>query len=424
METVASGRGAGSSEDQCEFREQNAAVAGREINSTSKPRVGSSNMPAVYFYCGNEPGNLQEDVIALAEGFSELGVPFYANCNYWLQSTEPGDYLIRHDPDVCAGDCGIVIVSYTWPQWVKMRTFDLVRKPLPAGLFGQGRRYVTIYMDNHDGYRTVSWKTEYRQFDLILRSKLNSRAWHPENMRPWAYGWTNRVIRATAGAVPFGRRRNALLVNFGVSHPYRYNTRTLYQKRLEPLIGAVMEIDRTTDDLSIEPDDLYEHLMWTQTGGRFSWRYYERLKSSKMVAAFCGDIVPPAPYRPERCLEGGGRAKVRRSLFRMLGRMDSRPPRAVGADSFRFWEALAAGCATLNVDLGHYGVELPVMPENWKHYLGVDFSNLKQFVERMIEEPEAVEKIAEAGRNWAAMHYSPKAAANRLLELAGCRTKS
>ena len=44
----------------------------------------------VYFYVRNDEGCLQEDVITLAEGLRELGIPFYANCNYWQETTEPG----------------------------------------------------------------------------------------------------------------------------------------------------------------------------------------------------------------------------------------------------------------------------------------------------------------------------------------------
>src|SRR5258706_5978760 len=112
--------------------------------------------PRIYFYCSDEDGNLQEDVITLAEGLRELGVPFFGSCNYWLESTAPGDYLIRHDPDVTPDDCDVVIMSYTWPYWIRMRTFDLARRPLPRDLFRKGRRYKTVYMDSHDGYRTVS----------------------------------------------------------------------------------------------------------------------------------------------------------------------------------------------------------------------------------------------------------------------------
>jgi len=374
--------------------------------------------PRVYFFCSNEPGNLQEDVIALAEGFRELGIPYYSNCDYWLQSTVANDFLFRHHPEVTHEDCDVVVISYTWPQWVRMKTFDLIQKPLPAGLFREGRKYITVYMDNHDGYRTISWEPEYRQFDIVLRSKFNSRAWHPENMRPWAYGWTNRVIQATAGAYPFESRRRALLVNFGASHPYAYGARELARARFEPAIKKFLRIDRTTDDLSIEPSDAYEALMWHQTGGRFSRNYYERLKQSRAVACFCGDIIPSMPFRDaERYLVGGNRAKLRRMLYWTLGCFDRRPPRIVGWDSFRFWEALAAGCAAINIDLSLYGVDLPVMPENGTHYLGVDLSRVDDFIERLREEPSLLERIGGAGKQWAEKHYSPKAVARRFLDL-------
>ena len=92
----------------------------------------------VYFYCRNEPGNLQEDVITLAEGLQELGIPYSGNCDYWLQSTEPGDYLIKHDPEITPDDCDIVVVSYTWPYWVRMKTFDLVPSAAAGGSVQEG----------------------------------------------------------------------------------------------------------------------------------------------------------------------------------------------------------------------------------------------------------------------------------------------
>jgi hypothetical protein len=375
--------------------------------------------PRVYFYCSNEPGNLQEDVIALAEGMRELGVPFYANCDYWLQSTRPGDYLFRQFADVTPDDCDIVVVTYTWVQWVRMGDFKLRRRPLPEGLFKSGRRYVTVAMDNNDGYRTPSWEPEFRAFDIILRSKFNSRAAAPANMRPWAYGLTNRIVEATRGALPYSERADKILVNFNVSHPFSYDARDLAARRFEPRIGAVLAVDNTRDDLSREPSDSYAALMWRQTGGRFSRGYYERLKRSKAMACFCGDIIPPAPQRPESYLMGGNRARLRRAVYAGLGLLDHRPPRAVGADSFRFWEALAAGCTAINLDLDHYGVALPVMPINGVHYLGVDLARVGSFIAMLKEDRSILGHIAERGRVWAQTHYSPEAMATRLLAMTG-----
>lgn len=371
----------------------------------------------VYFFCCNEPGNLQEDVIALAEGLNELGVPFFSNCDYWLQSLDPGDYLFKHCPEISHQDCDIVVVSYTWPHWVRMGTFELRRQPLPPDLFHKPRNYITVYMDNNDGYRTISFEPEYRQFDLILRSKFNARAWHPENMRPWAYGLTNRIIEETRCSLPFRNRRSALLVNFGASHPFQYGARNLSRHRLEPKLQRILQIDRTIDDLSVEPSEPYEALMWHQTGGRFSRAYYERLTRTQAVACFCGDIIPCSPFRgADRYLVGGNRAKLRKMLYSILSRFSAGAPRVVGCDSFRFWETLSAGAAAINIDLALYGLQLPVMPETGTHYAGVDFQRVDTLIDQLAD-TAFLERVADAGRQWAHEYYSPKATAKRFLQI-------
>jgi len=381
--------------------------------------TAAARLPRIYFYCRNDDGNLQEDILALAQGFRELGIPYHSSCDYWQESVGER-VLLRHDPDVTPDDCDVVVVSYTWPYWIRMKTFDLVRRPLPDGLFKSGRRYATVYMDSHDGHRTVSWEPEFRQFDLILRTKLNRRAWRPGNMKAWAYGLTNHICRATAGATDVRHRRTTILMNFGASHPYPHGTRTLAQKVFDPRIAAFFEVDSTRDDLSQPPVDAYEALMWRQTGQRFSNAYYARLKASRAIACFCGELIPPMPFRnPECYLVGGRKAKLRRLFYETLALVDPRPRRSVQWDSFRFWEALAARCVAFNIDLDRYGVELPVMPENWKHYIGVNFDRLDDFFDRLGGTTSSLPAIGQAGHDWAMRHYSPRAVAARFLEYAG-----
>lgn len=375
--------------------------------------------PVVYFFCRDEPTNLQEDVIAIAEGLNALGIQHYASANYWLRSTTPGDYLLRHDPAVGPDECDIVVVGYTWPSWMDASTYRVDRRPLPAGLFKPNRRYRTVYMDSHDGYRTVSWEPEFRQFDLILRAKLNHRAWHPANMRPWVLGLNERILAATASAPPFAARAKRLLINFGASHPYPHGTRDVAAQTFEPRMAPIIEIDRTKDDLSQAPADPFDALMWRQTGHRFSRSYYDRLKASQAVSCFCGDMIPAAPFAgADGYLAGGGRAKIRRALYELIDRLDPRPRRAIQWDSFRFWEALAAGCAAINVDLDRYGVNLPVLPVNWTHYIGVDFDRVDVAIDRIASDPGVLERVAAAGQTWALENYSPRALAARLLEWA------
>ena len=374
----------------------------------------------VYFYVRNDEGCLQEDVITLAEGLRELGIPFHANCNYWQETTEPGSWLFRHDPKVRPDDCDVVVLSYFYPYWIRMKTFDAVHTPLPEGLFKKGCKYKTVFMDHFDGHQTISWKPEYRQFDLILRTKLNHRAWHPDNLKPWVLGLNGRILKATEGRQEFSKRNRTMLVNFGASHPYPHGTRDLAEKRFFPEIKKWIPLDGSKDDLTKEPEDPYDRLMWRQTGGRYARSYYERLKNSQAVACFCGEMIPPMPFRnPECYLVGGNKAKIRRFLYEMLGKLDPRPARSVQWDSFRFWEALAAGCVAFNIDLERYGVVLPVMPENWKHYIGINLENVDADIERLKAEPDCLERIAAAGREWAMENYAPRKAATRMLHAVG-----
>ena len=84
-------------------------------------------------------------------------------------------------------------------------------------------------------------------------------------------------------------------------------------------------------------------------------------------------------------------------------------------DSWRFWESLASGCVTIHLDFERYGFKLPVMPENWRQYIGIDMANAKQDVERMMDEWGRMEEVAWNGRQWALEHYSPVAVARRFL---------
>jgi len=378
-------------------------------------------LPRIYFYCCPEPDNLQDDIVILAEGLRELGIPFYASADYWRRSPAENDWLFRHTSDVPPDDCDIVVLPYTWFNWVRLGT-PTVRRDFPAGLFKPGRPYRTVYMDTNDGLRTVSWEPAFRQFDLILRTKYCQRAWRPGNLRPWVLGLSNRMLRMTADAPPFAGRRPAILVNFGASHHFPHTARLRSHRKFDPLIQRLLDLDPTRDDLSVAPLDPYDRLMWEQTNHRHSRSYYERLKHSQAVSCFCGELIPPLPWHnPAQYLVGGNKARLKLAFYRFLGRLDPRPERIVQWDSWRFWESLAAGCATFNVDFERYGALLPVMPENGRHYFGVNLDNPKPVLERIMDDPGSLERVARDGQAWARTHYSPPAMARRFLLEAGCQ---
>jgi len=376
--------------------------------------------PRVYFYCCPEPNNLQDDIIILAEGLRELGIPYYASADYWRESPDANSFLFRHAPEVRPDDCDLVVLPYTWFNWVLLGAPRPVRRDIPEGLFKPGRRYRTVYMDTNDGLRTVSWEPSFRQFDLILRTKFCRRAWSPGNLRPWVLGLSGRMLRMTADAPPFAGRERTLLVNFGASHGYPHGARLRSHAKFDPPASRLFRLDGTRDDLSVAPEDPYDRLMWEQTNHRHSRAYYERLKRSQAVSCFCGELIPPMPWRdPAQLMAGGNKAKLKRAFFSLLGRLDPRPERIVQWDSWRFWEALGAGCAAFNLDLERYGALLPVMPEKGRHYFGVNIDRPGPVLEEIADDPGSLERVAGAGREWAVAHYSPPAMARRFLAEAG-----
>ncbi len=375
--------------------------------------------PRIYFYCCPEPDNLQDDIIILAEGLQELGIPYYASANYWLQSITPGDYLFKATPDVGPDDCDIVVFPYTWFNWVRLN-HPTVRRDFPPGLFKQGRRYRTVYMDTNDGHRTVSWESEFRKFDFIFRTKLNRRAWAPSNLHPWTLGLSNRMLNMTANAPAFSTRRPAVLVNFGASHHYPHTARQRADQSFSPVLNAWFQPDTTRDNLTVPPADAYDRLMWSQTNHRHSGAYYERLKTTQACACFCGDLIPPMPWRdPGRYLVGGQKAALKMQFWKTLARLDPRPDRIVQWDSWRFWESLSSGCLSFNLDLDLYGAQLPVMPVKDVHYIGVDLRHPHVVRERWHDDPAGIARIAAAGQAWAWKNYSPVPMASRFLKTLG-----
>lgn len=374
-------------------------------------------MKRVYFHCVEEPNAYQDDVVVLADGLQQLGVETFGNCNYWLRSTNPDDWLVRHDPVVGPQDCDIVIVSSAWSRWID-DNLNVLERPLPGGLFAPGRRYRTAYVDHDDGYATSTWQEPYRAFDLILRAKYNRRCFHPSNQQPWVLGVSARMLHMTAGAPDWQERQPGVLINFGASHPYVHSARALAGPPFLAAASGSFGIDDRRDDLSIAPTEPYDLLMWRQTQRRHNRSYYARLKSTQAIAAFCGDLIPPTPFYP-RYLVGGHRARINRQLHDLWAHLDPRPPRLIQWDSWRFWEGLAAGCLVFNLDLRHYGVALPVMPEPFVHYVPLRLDNMPGAFARLAAEPGLAQRIARQGRAWALEHYSPRALARRFLDLLG-----
>jgi hypothetical protein len=173
-------------------------------------------------------------------------------------------------------------------------------------------------------------------------------------------------------------------------------------------INKIMSINNTVDNRANYSREPYHYLQWQQTGGRHYPSYYNRLKKSLACACFGGFFLP-------FWAKNSG-SLINRYSQTLMGKMMLKSNTIVQWDSWRLWESLVAGCTTFHLDFTKYGVSLPVMPENWRHYIGIDLDNVQAAVDRIADEPEILEKIAKEGREWAIANYSPVPTALRFLE--------
>ena len=358
----------------------------------------------IYFFClprgeGEKEDQFQHLLICLGEGFRELGISFVSNINYWQESTEKQEYLFRHDPAITTDDCSIVVFSNNW--------FN-INHPLPDNLFHAERKYLTVYLDGNDNDKDYHKLPEYKEFDFILKTHSNHHLNYLDNFYPWSFGLSNRILQELKEVPNFQDKKRQILINFRhwqTGHPVRNISSSLLILK----ISDIFQINNTVDNQAEYPTEPYHHLHWLQTGKRHYPNYYNRLKYSTACACFGGFFVPAWPKN------SGG--LINRNIQRVIKKLRLKSNTILQWDSWRFWESLAAGCVTFHVDFEKYGITLPVMPENWRHYIGVDLDHVQATIDRITENPEILEYISQEGRRWAIKNYSPLPTALRFLEI-------
>jgi hypothetical protein len=356
--------------------------------------------PSVFFYCAaagpSDRALYQHGVVALAEGLRTLGVPFVGSTDYWRSTPSDPASLVRAAPPGAADDHSIVVVSESWCA---------DGRGLPPDLFHRGRRYLTVFLDHSDEEHSLSGRPEFHRFDLVLKAHVNRHFRYPDNVKAWPYGLTGRLLTALAEPAPFESRARVLLVNYRL----RDAVRQLADRALLPPLAHVLPVSSVMEAHDEQPASEYERFMWAQTGGRHDQRYFRRLLGSTACAAFVGRLWPP---RPERW---GAR---RRLHHRILDRIIPEPRRVVNWDSWRLWESLAAACVMVHLDFSQYRLDLPELPVNGTHYLGLTPATADDVAARIGADDSLLRTISAAGREWALAHYSPAATARRFLAYA------
>lgn len=361
----------------------------------------------VYFYCvpPDTPDNTgyPHTMICLGDGLTALGIDIHANINYWRLSPDTEEYLFRHDPEITPDDCSIVVLNQDW--------FRVAKNPFPQHLFHPNRKYITVYLDSDDGSKTYAYYPEFRQFDYIFKLSCSRYFKYPENFRPWAQGVSNRMLRELENAPSFQERKRQLLVNFREPHKIKHSVRRIVRKETLSQLDRVLSVNNVIEGLDNFSTEPYHYMHWAQTGRRHSPGYFQSLKDRAGCACFGGFFVTPVPRDPSTITS--------RLLKRVLSKLEWKSNRITDWDNWRFWESLVAGCVSVREDFDKYGFMIPVMPENWRHYIGIDLNNVKLAVDRIASEPEILEKISIEGRQWVIENYTPVPSTLRFLNTIG-----
>ena len=205
------------------------------------------------------------------------------------------------------------------------------------------------------------------------------------NRLPWAFGISEEILEKTKSVPPFEARKHTILRNFRPSA--NQDIRNLLDLSFVEILEKHLPVDRFIGN-----------------------DHFERLLGVTGCIAYGGAISVDYNANPYYAQNDNYKYCRDRSDYK-------RPTVIVRWDSWRFWESLASGCLTFQLDFEKYGFLLPEMPEPWKHYIPVDIADPAGSVERFMDSRRSWAEIAHGGRAWALEHYSPAACAQRLLGL-------
>lgn len=372
----------------------------------------------VYFHL--EPDVAYEDGAAyLAEGLVSLGVECFGTRNLWPNPKDSRPTIAR--AELGAHKWAAVFLTDNAYRYDSIdgegRYHIRYNIPDTARLAAHAGQVVLINL--RDGHSTLG--EDDPNIARIFRAKFNERCAHSPRTTPYVLGVQHRVLAIPPRAPDSRENHRSVLDTFGFTHPYQHPTRRLFAERIAPLLESnkVPVVRRQTGSLQTPPEEPDAAHWWRLTAGKHNPGYYDLIRRHPLHACFCGEIVPSSPLDPSPLLLGGNRARLHRVLRTTLDRITGRDGRLIQWDSWRFWETLALGSVPLMFDLEKLGIRLPVMPVNWRHYVGLDPRSPEVSVDELVDRWAELPRIAEAGRRWLLDHYVPVANARRVLHVLG-----
>lgn len=355
----------------------------------------------VYPY-GND--HYYHEMIALAEGFTELGNIVIGNCNYWFQP-ELNSFLIKED--IKNNDFDIAIYDY---RYVTSFAHLLFRKGYPN--FDKSKKHILI--DRNDWLQPIWWKNnDYKIFDFVFAGNLYQNIEYPNNIKPWAIGLTNRIIKTIDKYYQNKFNRDAVTgYNFRVNHNMRGYV-------LSYLIKDLKKYPATEKFTEPNFDNEIDAFYYKSSIRRHNPEYYKTLCQTKFFMAFGGYYeFKPIRYLPYSFID----KLLRKPAYWKYKKLKNKQRDfsdeifIFQQDNFRFWEVLYSGAIAINLDMSYWNFKLPVMPISGKHFIGIKKlkdNNLDNLITQ-IDEKELCQ-ISINAKAWVFENYSPKAQAQRIL---------
>lgn len=316
-------------------------------------------------------------VTNLASGFRELGIPVFANLDY----CDPGVSDFKFEKATGSIDPAMVVIDLREGSFAPDYPHHL-NSPQP-------NTHVIAVCDSVDNLNYVG------QFPLH-RGHTNRFISKPYRSFPLGFGVSQKLRDYSLSFNYPPEREVAAIKNFRPSG--NQYVRLALELSLVPILERVVPIDRRM----------------TSPRNRWDPEHLDRLGSMLMCLAYGGTFLDDfSEYWEQELKPDDVRYNflTQKKLFQI--------PAIMRWDSWRFWESITMGCLTIQLDFDKYGFELPVMPENWTHYVGVSLDTLKEDIERLMDERDRIPEISRAGREWALEHYTPRPVAERFLRNAG-----
>jgi hypothetical protein len=327
----------------------------------------------VYFL--SDSSTFSYTATCLADGLDQLGIPIFANISYadplitdfgFKKCTEPG--IRKHVY------CIVLDLQDTRQYYHQLVRFEAPHE----------RTIVMCMQDDAGAFCSGGVSASLCAHENSFRKLAGNRI-------PIGFGLSSAMINKSIGVSRHMHRTDGFLCSFRPS--LNQHLRAALELVLLPVLQQHIPVQ-------------HRHT----TAGRWNDDYYDLLRGSLGCLAYGGAFEQDFSKNEYMLQNDHFRAF-------MSCVEQQRETVILRWDSWRFWESLVFGCVTMHLDFEMYGFKLPVMPENWKQYVGINLANVRHDVERLVDERELMSEIAWNGRQWAIEHYSPLAVGRRFMVL-------